>query len=330
MKRYALPPLDLIQGFEAAARTLSFTKAAEELHLTQSAVSRQIRSLEDHLGVALFERRTRAIALTAEGRRLQKSVEGVLDQLQEVTDRLRADGAVRHLTVSTTAGFASLWLIPRLKLFTSLHPAVDVRISATMTPVQLDKGQADIAVRYAKSIDSPPDGIRLFGEEVMPVCSPQLIADHSRPIRSLSDLAQHTLLHMDSAMGLLDWETWLTAEGLSDLRTAGALRFDNYGQLIQATLGGHGIALGIRRLVQHLLDAGELAVPFGRSQCSERAYYILRSPLTRHQPHVDAFIAWLRQEAEASVPAAEAAAAVSSRSPAAPSDGAGRRARSKP
>ncbi len=334
MKRYVLPPLDLVQGFEAAARTLSFTKAAEELHLTQSAISRQIRALEESLGVPLFERRTRALALTADGRRLQRSVEDALNLLQETTNRIRAEARVQHLTVSTTPGFASLWLIPRLRRFTQLNPEVDVRISAGYKPVPLERGDADIAVRYSKEDAAPADGLRLFGEEVTPVCSPLLSArGNGGGIGALKDLARHTLLHMDSAHGILDWETWLVAEGLGDLKPAASLRFDNYDQLIQAALDAQGVALGIRRLVQHLLDDGRLVVPFGKSMVSKRAYYVLRSPLLRTAPHADAFIAWLRQEAEACVKADAAHApplsksSASSRRRAAPKAGASRPAR---
>ncbi|MDX2202726.1 MAG: LysR substrate-binding domain-containing protein [Hyphomicrobiaceae bacterium] len=300
MRRYSLPPLDLIQGFEAAARTLSFTKAAEELSLTQSAVSRQIRALEESLGVALFERHTRALSLTAEGRRLQRVAEEVLGLMHDATQRIKAERSVRHLTVSTTAGLATLWLIPRLKRFTALHPDVDVRISATYKPVSLERGDADVAVRYTKEESPPPGAIRLFGEEVTPVCSPALVdpARTATPVRTLKDLEAHTLLHMDGAQGILDWETWLVAEGYADLRPAGALRIDSYDQLIQAALGGQGIALGIRRLVQHLLEDGSLVVPFNRSMVSQRAYYVLRAPMSRSVPHVDAFVEWLRKEAE--------------------------------
>lgn len=303
MKRFTLPPLDLIQGFEAAARTLSFTKAAEELNLTQSAISRQIRALEDSLGLPLFERHTRALSLTSEGRRLQRTAEEILNLLQETTDRIRADRRIKHLTVTTTAGFATLWLIPRLKRFTALHPDVDVRISANYNMVSLERGDADVAVRYSKAGTFPPEAERLFGEEVTPVCSPSLVDPQrtERPVRSLRDLEAHTLLHMDSGQGILDWDTWLVAEGLGDLKPAAALRFDNYDQIIQAALGGHGIALGIQRLVQHLLDEGSLVVPFNRSMVSQRAYYVLRSPLVRNVAHVDAFVTWLRTEAEASI-----------------------------
>lgn len=301
-RRFQLPPLDLIQGFEVAARTLSFTKAAEELALTQSAVSRQIRALEEHLGVALFERRTRALSLTAEGRRLQKTAEDVLTLLQDATNRIRADASARHLTVSTTAGFASLWLIPRLRRFTNLHPDVDVRISASYRMMDVDRGQVDVAVRYMPIAAAPAGAICLFGEEVTPVCSPSLLSDGAPALRRLQDLAGHTLLHLDAAEGILDWETWLVAEGLSDLRAAGSLRFDNYEQIVRAALDGQGVALGIRRFVQHLLDEGQLIVPFGATMVGQRAYYIVRAPMSRGASHIDDFIAWLRREAQIAAP----------------------------
>src|SRR5437660_11051115 len=131
-KRYNLPPLGFFQGFEAAARNLSFTKAAEELFITQPAVSRQIKALEDHLGVALFERRARARVLTDNGQALYRVATEVLEQLQRATDQVRAEGRTRQLSITTTTGFASLWLIPRLQRFTRLYPDVDVRISATI------------------------------------------------------------------------------------------------------------------------------------------------------------------------------------------------------
>lgn len=327
MTRFNLPPLDLIQGFEAAARTLSFTKAGEELFVTQSAVSRQMRALEEHLGVALFERRPRALVLTSEGRILQEAAGELLERLQQVTDRLRADGRLLHLTVTTTSGFAALWLIPRLRRFTKLQPDVDVRISASYKLVPLERSLVDVAVRYC--VDPPPEGaLRLFGEELLPVCSPALAADNQRPLRTLDDLEAHSLLHMDGAGGELDWGTWLAAEGHAELRPAASIRFDNYEQMIQAALGGQGVALGIRRLVHHLIEGGQLVAPFGRSVVSSRAYYIIRSAITRHRPHVDAFVAWLIEEAKASS-AADGQPAVSSPPPAATSTAAGKRSRSK-
>lgn len=324
-KRFNLPPLDFIQGFEAAARTLSFTKAADELFITQSAVSRQIRALEEHLGVPLFERRPRALALTEQGHMLYAAASGLLEQLQAVTDRVRAHSGARHLTVTTTSGFASLWLIPRLRRFTTLHPDVDVRISATYKTINLERSLVDVAIRYCLQEEAPPGAVRLFGEELFPVCSPALQAEGPRPLRAFGDLAHHALLHIDEAAGMLDWGTWLTAHGLPELRPAASMRFDSYEQMIQAALSGQGVALGIGRLVSGLMQSGQLIAPFGEIATGSRSYYIIASPGTGGRAHVQAFVAWLAEEAAA---AEIAAGAVRSQPPAAPSAGAARRRRS--
>jgi DNA-binding transcriptional LysR family regulator len=302
-KRFDLPPLDLVQGFEAAARTLSFTRAAEELCVTQSAVSRQIRALEDSLGVALFERRPRSLALTEEGRALYRTANEVLERLQETTGRLRASGSVPHLTVSTTGGFASLWLIPRLRTFTALHPDVDVRISASYKAVDLERSGVDVAVRYCKPEEAPDGAIRLFGEELFPVCSPTLPTQGVHPLRALQDLTHHPLLHIDHARDYMDWDTWLAAQGHAGLRPAASIRFDTYEQMIQAAVGGHGVAMGIGRLVHPLVASGQLVAPFGESTIGARAYFILRSAYTGQRPQVWAFVDWLIGEASAALSA---------------------------
>ena len=328
-KRFNLPPLDLIQGFEAAARNLSFTKAAEELFITQSAVSRQIRGLEEHLGIALFERRHRALLLTDQGRALYSAATDLLERLQGVTDRLRADGAAPHLTVTTTSGFASLWLIPRLRGFTAVHPDVDVRISASYKLVALERSLVDVAVRLCRTEEAPEGAVCLFGEELFPICSPALVADGPHPLRAPQDLEHHALLHMEGAGGYFDWSTWLTAEGVADLKPAASLRFDGYDQMISAALSGQGVAIGIGHLVQSLLAEGRLVAPFAMSMVGSRAYYVVRSQLTGARPHVQAFVEWLVAEAKA-VTIADGAAALSSPPPAARSGGAKPRARSRP
>ena len=328
-RRFHLPPLDLIQGFEAAARNLSFTKAAEELAVTQSAISRQIRGLEEHLGVALFERRARAIALTEQGQTLNRAASDLLERLQQVTDAMRADGAARHLTVTTTSGFASLWLIPRLRRFTQLHPDVDVRISATYKTVNLERSLVDVAVRYLRTDDAPEGAQLLFGEELFPVCSPLLTSEGERPLRSLEDLRHHALLRIDEAGGFLDWGTWLEAQGLSDFKPAASLRFDNYEQMIAAAVAAQGVAMGISSLVSRLMQAGQLIAPFSKSVIGTRSYYVISSAATGLRPHVQAFVAWLVAEAaEAAVGKVEPPAR--SQPPAVPSVAAGRRARSAP
>ncbi len=328
-RRFKLPPLDLIQGFEAAARNLSFTKAAEELFVTQSAVSRQIRALEGHLGVSLFERRHRTLALTEQGRILYRAATDLLERLQEITDRLRADGATPHLTVTTTSGFASLWLIPRLRGFTAVNPDVDVLISATYKAVNLERSLVDVAVRYCAAEDAPEGATLLFGEELYPVCSPMLLTGGSTPLAALQDLEHHSLLHMDGAGGLLDWGTWLAAQGHADLKPAASLRFDGYEQMIGAALSGQGVAMGIGRLVSGLVEQGRLVAPFRKSVVGQRAYYVIRSQLSGTRPHVQAFVDWLVAEAKAVV-MAQAESGLSSRSPAAKSAGARPRARSRP
>jgi len=298
-----LPQLGFIQGFEAAARNLSFTKAAEELFITQSAVSRQVKALEDHLGVTLFERRQRALALTESGHALYRVATDVLERLQAATDQLRASGRSRQLSLTTTTGFASLWLIPRLQRFTSLHPDVDVRISATTAVINLERSLVDLAIRYCRPEDVPERAIRLFGEEVVVVCSPSLLRDRSRPLKRPHDLKHKVLLQFDYAGAqFLDWGTWLTSLGIGDLRPAGALHFSQYEQMIQAAISGQGVALGRQPLVNDLIQSGALVTPFRKALVGSRAYFIIESEHGAAKPHVRQFAVWLMEEAKGTTP----------------------------
>jgi len=298
-RRYRLPQLGFIQGFEAAARNLSFTKAAEELFITQSAVSRQIKALEDHLGVTLFERRQRTLALTESGHALYRVATDVLERLQAATDQLRASGQTRQLSLTTTTGFASLWLIPRLQRFTRLHPDVDVRISATTAVINLERGLMDLAIRYCRPEDVPERAIRLFGEEVVAVCSRSLLHNRARPLKRPHDLKHHVLLHFDYAGAqFLDWGTWLTSLGVGDLKPAGALHFSQYEQMIQAAISGQGVALGRQPLVNDLMQSGALVAPFRKALVGSRAYFIVESEHGAAKPHVRQFSAWLLDEAK--------------------------------
>jgi LysR family glycine cleavage system transcriptional activator len=300
-RRYRLPQLGFIQGFEAAARNLSFTKAAEELFITQSAVSRQVKALEDHLGVTLFERRQRALALTESGHALYRVATDVLERLQAATDQLRASGHSRQLSLTTTTGFASLWLIPRLQRFTRLNPDVDVRISATTTVINLERSLVDLAIRYCRPEDVPERAIRLFGEEVVVVCSRSLLRDRSRPLKRPHDLKHHVLLHFDYAGAqFIDWGTWLTSLGIADLKPAGALHFSQYEQIIQAAISGQGVALGRQPLVNDLIQSGALVAPFRKAVVGSRAYFIIQSEHGAAKPHVRQFAAWLMEEAKGS------------------------------
>jgi LysR family transcriptional regulator, glycine cleavage system transcriptional activator len=301
-RHYQLPPLDLLVAFEAAARLGSFTRAADELALTQSAVSRQIAALEEHMGRSLFQRLHRGLQLNDAGRQLQRTVVDVLQQLHTAAAALRGTGRQKAVIVTTTPGFAGLWLIPRLARFTATRPEVDVRISANYQLVNLDRDGVDVGVRYLNEHNAGPEALRLFGEEALPVCSPQLQRDRTRPLRRPEDLRHHCLLHTDSgaATQVLEWPPWLNAMGLPDLKPASVLHFSQYDQMIQAALAGQGVALGKLPLLNDLLAQRKLVAPFKTRVASARSYYVFQSVASRNKPEVREFVAWLVAEAAAS------------------------------
>ena len=300
-KSNAMPSLDLLRGFEAAARHLSFTKAGEELYLTQSAVSRQIKELEEQLGVELFQRRHRALSLTEAGQQFYSAAAQVLSTMRAATERLRTQsGRRRPLSVTTTHSFAALWLIPRLAGFTENHPEVDVRITAETRVQDLERDGLDIALRHGPASLAGPNALRLFGERVFPVCSPKLMRDKKRPLEKPADLKNHVLLQYDDPDGRhpwLHWKTWLEVERIADLRPAATLSFSGYEQIIPAALAGHGVALGRSPLVKDLLAAGELVAPFKSSADPARAYFAIVSKNAAERPEVRAFLGWLKSEA---------------------------------
>ena len=298
--RNALPALDLLVGFEAAARHLSFTRAGEELYLTQSAVSRQIKELEDQLGVQLFQRRHRALALTPEGQQFYAAAAQVLVTMRAATDRLRTRAGRQTIALTTTHSFAALWLIPRLAGFTRAHPEADVRITAETRVQDLERDGLDIAIRHGPAALAGPHAVRLFGERVFPVCSPKLLRDKSRPLRQPADLGKHILLQYDDPDGRhpwLHWKTWLEVAGIADLRPAGTLSFSGYEQIIPAAVAGHGVALGRTPLVRDLLASKELVAPFKSSADPARAYFVIVSKRAAGRPEVAAFVDWLKETA---------------------------------
>jgi len=296
-----LPSLDLLKGFEAAARLLSFTRAGDELHLSQSAVSRQIQDLETQLGVSLFQRRHRALALTEDGQALYAASAQVLATMRAVTDRLRAGRGRPTLAVTTTQSFASLWLIPRLAGFTRTHPELDVRISAETRVLDLERDGLDLAIRHGPASMVGANAVKLFGERVFPVCSPKLLKDPKRPLREPADLRHHVLLQYDDPDGRhpwMHWKTWLEIERLTDLRPAGSLVFSGYDQIIPAAIAGHGVALGRSPLVREAISSGELVAPFKRSADPARAYFAIVSKNSAGRPEVADFVNWLKEEAK--------------------------------
>jgi len=311
-----LPPLGLIEGFEAAARNLSFTKAAQELFLTQSAISRQIKTLEERLGVPLFQRRTRALSLTDAGEVLYRTVAEMLRRLEDTTKLIRGPSVARAFTVTTTPAFASLWLIPRLVGYTNHRPEVDVRISATSDVVNLERSKIELAIRYSGPI-AGDTAVKLFHEEVFPVCSPALLRNHPKPLKIPSDLKHYVLLHYEDVRHTapwLGWTQWLQALGLSDLRPAGALHFSHYDQVVVAATNGQGVALGRSPLLKRQIRDRKLVAPFSARSVAPRAYYVIQSAAASRNEDVIDFVAWLRAEAKAEVVGGKGARAALRRS----------------
>lgn len=297
IQRSELPRLDLLRSFEAAARTLSFTLAAKELYLTQSAVSRQIQMIEADLGVPLFERRHRALALTEAGQVLQRAVVDSLERLRDATARIRATPQLRQVAITTTPGFASLWLIPRLVRFTASHPQVDVRVSATLDVLDLERSRIDVAVRFVPLSDKV--GIPLFEESVVPVCAPQLVREGPHPLRTPADLAYHTLLAIDGFAVNADWSPWFEIMGLNEMPMKNTLRFTQYADAVGAAVAGQGVVIGRVPLLGELLRDGRLVAPFGETAASRRAYYVATSPRAAGNTDAQDFVRWLLAEAEA-------------------------------
>jgi len=301
-----LPSLDLLKGFEAAARNLSFTKAAAELFVTQSAISRQVKALEEQLGVQLFRRRHRELLLTDAGQALYKAAGEALRMLREAAARLSGRTG-KMLTVTTTISLASLWLVPRLARFRAQHSEIDVRIAATNDIVDLERDGIDVAIRYCTPETAGGAAI-LFGEKAFPVCARGLIPRGG--LASPDDLARHVLLHYDDPQHRspwLSWDVWFELVKAHGVKPAGTLRFSHYDQMIQAALDGQGIALGRSPLVDHWVKEGRLVLPFGRrfisSPGKSRAYFILVAPAAAGRRDVADFSAWLQGEAAASADA---------------------------
>ncbi len=292
----ALPSLDLLKGFESAARHLNFTRAADELFLTQSAISKQVQALEERLGVRLFMRQRRGLQLTQEGDRLFRAVQGALRQVQEVIDSLDPRHEARRVTVTSTMAFCSLWLIPRLGAFNRAWPDVDVRIAANDRVLNLDRERIDISVRYAPVHAPPPGGVWLFDEELTPVCAPRLLADARTPLRSTADLAGHVLLHLDdkdNPSPWLSWNSWMDAVGARRFKAAGSLRFNYFDQIVRAALAGQGVALGRIPLVQDLLQDGSLVAPLPAHAKTDRGYWLVRAGFAACRPDVERLCEWI-------------------------------------
>ena len=287
-----LPSLNGLQVFEAAARHLSFTRAAAELNVTQTAVSHQIRRLEEQLGVRLFVRRNRALALTHEAEAYAASVRTAFADVRAATGRLRRGPRDNELTVSSLVSLAAKWLVPRLASFQETHPDIEVRLATGTRLVDFRREDVDLAIRYGRGAWPGLRADWLMREEIFPVCAPSLVTG-AHPLARPEDLAHHTLLHMD--MGTDEWRLWLTAAGLpASLATQRVMRFDDRLMCLQAAIDGLGVAMGHAALVDDDLAAGRLVVPFGAYQLpSEAGYYVVCPEETADLPKIARFREWL-------------------------------------
>lgn len=292
----SLPSLNGLRAFEAAARHLSFTKAAAELNVTQTAVSHMIRRLEEQLGIRLFIRRNRALALTPEAQAYLPAVRSAFDDLRRATEQLRRTDQGRVLTVTTLPSLAAKWLLPRLADFQARHPEIDLRLTASAQVVDLRREGIDAAVRYGHGIWPGHRADFLMTEDVFPVCSPRLLGT-GPPLRTPADLAQHTLLHVSSYRE--NWRMWLTAAGLPALQPAHEVTFDIVVLALQAAIDGLGVALGRTRIFERDLAAGRLVKPFDITLPADAGFYFVVPAETAEQPKIRVLRDWLLEAAKA-------------------------------
>ncbi|MCK1580630.1 transcriptional regulator GcvA [Bradyrhizobium sp. 168] len=287
-----LPSLNGLRAFEAAARHLSFTLAASELNVTQTAISHQIRRLEEELGIRLFVRQNRALALTAEARDYLPGVRAAFNDLRLATDRLLRKDDDKVLTVSTLASLGAKWLLPRLTDFQEHHPGIDVRITTSTSLVDFQRDNVDAAIRYGRG---QWPGLRadwLMADELFPVCSPSLLRG-DKPLRCPEDLKSHMLLHTSNANSD-DWRLWLTAAGLpADIARQPGITFDMIFMTIQAAIDGIGVAMGRTSYVQDDIAKGRLVVPFKIALPADAGFYLVAPEGRREAPKLAAFREWM-------------------------------------
>ena len=294
--RRRLPSLQALRAFDAAARRLHFTHAAEELSVTPGAVSRQIQALEEDLGVLLFERRHRTVTLTAEGKAYALEVAGALDRLEVATSRARVRLRMRPLSICAYPTFAMRWLIPRWRRFQEMHPSIDLQLTTSLEAVDVLRDGFDAVVRFSEQIPADVSGLQLVDTEIFPVCSPALAAN----LRTAEDLRRCVLI--DSESRPYDWQRWLNAADVAIGGKEGQrLKFESLSLVYQAAIEGVGVAMGIGCLVEDDLQAQRLVRPFPLVQHAPGAFYLLYSPSSRGDSRLLALLDFFQQEGSSAV-----------------------------
>ena len=298
--RRRLPPLNALRAFEAAARHLNFSRAADELSVTPGAVSQQIQNLEDYIGASLFRRTPRGLLLTDAAQTALPALREAFDRLAEAASLLTGSVDGRRLTLTAPPSFAAKWLVPRLGRFETAHPQVDVWLSADMELVDFANGEVDLAVRYGGGPYPGLEVMRLMRETVIPVMSPEL--NLAQPLSAPCDLAHHVLLHdgsPDADESCPDWQMWLAARGVKGVDGSRGPRFNQSSLVIEAAMAGRGVALAKRTLAQDDLDAGRLIAPMAITTSVDFAYYVVHPKAKARLPQVKAFVSWIQAEAAA-------------------------------
>ena len=295
-----LPPLNALRAFEAAARHLSFTRAAQELNVTQAAISHQVKLLEETLGLPLFRRLNRRLLLTDAGQAYLPPLRDAFDGIATATERLCSSEESGPLKISTLHSFAVKWLLPRLSRFQERHPEIDVMVSSSRTLVDLARDGFDLGVRYGPG---RYPGLRvdfMMGDTIIPVCSPALL-EKPQPLHRAEDLRHHTLLHDDvrSTPDDPDWGIWLALNGIEGVDVSRGLRFSDANMAIQAAIAGQGVALSRRVIALDDIRAGLLVIPFGPFQPTNFVYSLVGLPDQAERPKVRLFREWLLEEAAA-------------------------------
>jgi DNA-binding transcriptional LysR family regulator len=292
-----------LRAFEAVARHLNFRAASEEMALTQSAVSRQIQSLEEEVGVALFLRHTRAVELTSAGAQLLMAVSNALPRIDSAVRQIRQSAGRRSVALTTFASFASMWLIPRLEQFQRDHPDIDIRIDASDQTLDLDVADVDLALRYGPTATMPPHAVRLFGEQLTPVASPWLLKS-GPALKKQADIANFTLIEAGDAhsthLEWLTWRRWFDEHGLPKLQPKRWLYFNYAYQMVQAALTGQGIVLARLPMIAESLANGDLYEPLPHQRMdSPMAYWLIVGPRSAQRPEIKAFCDWLMAQSKA-------------------------------
>ena len=266
-----LPPLNALRAFEAAARHMSFNAAADELYVTPSAISHQIKSLEQYLELALFHRNRRRVELTAAGEKYLPTIQQALDEIDSATRRLMANPNEAAVTLSVAPAFLTRWLMPRLSSFQERYPDVELRMSASNAAIDFHQSDIDMAVRFGRGDWGEVEAHFLMGMSVVPVCSPTLLKRCA--LETPEDMRNQTLIHVSTRME--EWRTWLRAVGVDASGFGKDLRFSSTSLATGAAMEGLGIALADRQLVDKELERGELVIPFDISLDTQSAFYLV-------------------------------------------------------